>query len=218
MVCFDDVLKREIYVFDECYHRLCRSCTNNYFLEQINNGNIFSKGSSIGLKCPTQNCNQLLGIHEIRNIVDKKTFERYDTMLRDQALEKIQDIVWCPTKGCSNALIREGKSPMLVCYVCKHTHCNNCKIPWHTNLTCTEYNGILKQKEEKLEKEKTNELAAQVWITLKTKPCPACKTPIEKNGGCNHMTCMKCRYEFCWLCGTKYANNHFSNSKCKQFS
>ena len=38
------------------------------------------------------------------------------------------------------------------------------------------------------------------WIATNTKPCPRCKSPIEKTYGCNHMRCRQCRYEFCWLC------------------
>ena len=41
--------------------------------------------------------------------------------------------------------------------------------------------------------------------------CPMCNTRIEKNKGCNHMTCAFCKYEFCWACGESATNaeNHF---------
>ena len=38
------------------------------------------------------------------------------------------------------------------------------------------------------------------WIKSNTKECSKCQSTIEKNGGCNHMTCKKCKYEFCWVC------------------
>mmetsp|Transcript_62783 Transcript_62783/g.53250 ORF Transcript_62783/g.53250 Transcript_62783/m.53250 type:complete len:90 (+) Transcript_62783:106-375(+) len=42
------------------------------------------------------------------------------------------------------------------------------------------------------------------WLNLFTKMCPKCSQNIEKNSGCNHMTCQKsvggCGHEFCWLC------------------
>jgi hypothetical protein len=31
--------------------------------------------------------------------------------------------------------------------------------------------------------------------------CPKCRVPIEKNDGCNHMTCPKCNHYWCWSCG-----------------
>ena len=33
------------------------------------------------------------------------------------------------------------------------------------------------------------------------KKCPTCKILIEKDGGCNRMTCPECETHICWRCG-----------------
>lgn len=38
------------------------------------------------------------------------------------------------------------------------------------------------------------------WVRLHSRPCPRCRAPIEKRGGCNHMVCSSCRARFCWAC------------------
>jgi ariadne-1 len=68
------------------------------------------------------------------------------------------------------------------------------------------------------------------WLIANTRKCPECRKPIEKNGGCMHMTCHKnsggCGFEFCWLCrgpwsahgsdtGGYYACNKYDSSKAK---
>lgn len=35
-------------------------------------------------------------------------------------------------------------------------------------------------------------------------PCPNCGVLVQKNGGCPHMMCSKCKYEFCWSCLGSY--------------
>lgn len=43
--------------------------------------------------------------------------------------------------------------------------------------------------------------------------CPQCGLIVEKEeGGCNHMICAKCNYQFCWVCGMKYEVDHFDRS------
>jgi len=40
------------------------------------------------------------------------------------------------------------------------------------------------------------------WKTQRNtsvKSCPNCRATIEKDDGCNHMTC-RCGYHWCWLC------------------
>jgi len=55
------------------------------------------------------------------------------------------------------------------------------------------------------------------WIQANTKECPRCRKFIEKNQGCNHMTCRKeaggCGHEFCWLCFADW-NKH---KDCNKF-
>ena len=44
---------------------------------------------------------------------------------------------------------------------------------------------------------------------VNVKKCPACKEPINKDGGCSHMMC-RCGCSFCWECLTPWAQ-HVSN-------
>ncbi|EGT37405.1 hypothetical protein CAEBREN_01648 [Caenorhabditis brenneri] len=52
----------------------------------------------------------------------------------------------------------------------------------------------------------------QTWeyIQKYTEDCPHCLAFIVKNGGCSHMTCSKCRHEFCWDCREpwRYGGHH----------
>jgi len=249
-ICIDDVPVRETYIFDDCYHRFCRNCVCGYMKEEISQGSIISQGPNVGLKCPANRCNKILGIHEIRNVVDPPTYEHYDTLLRDLAIENMSDTVWCPTAGCGNALVREAQSvaptrgarankrnatgrrvgtSMIMCYKCQYSWCTECKIPWHFEVTCAEYQKWVADEKNKMvmlaakEAQKVAKEAKEMdmymeWVRKHTKACPKCSTIIEKNGGCNHMTCRKCRHEFCWLCLGKYSYQHFTTTNCKQFS
>ncbi|CAG0921381.1 unnamed protein product [Notodromas monacha] len=44
------------------------------------------------------------------------------------------------------------------------------------------------------------EAANSLWLVANSKPCPNCHSPIQKNDGCNHMKCSKCKHDFCWVC------------------
>ena len=33
-----------------------------------------------------------------------------------------------------------------------------------------------------------------LWLVTNSKPCPNCRSPIQKNEGCNHMKCSKVCY------------------------
>jgi len=50
-----------------------------------------------------------------------------------------------------------------------------------------------------------------------TKECAKCASTIEKNGGCNHMTCKKCKYEFCWVCLADWSTHGTSWYNCNRY-
>lgn len=62
--------------------------------------------------------------------------------------------------------------------------------------------GEVEDGEEPVDGVNFNDVAQRLWMKANTRPCPKCKAPIEKNDGCNHMTCSNrnCRHEFCWIC------------------
>jgi len=75
---------------------------------------------------------------------------------------------------------------------CGHTFCFKCNAASHAPAPC----DLAKSWMERCG---TDE-ATRMWLAARTKPCPQCKVRTEKNRACNHMTCAKCRFEYCWLC------------------
>jgi len=96
-------------------------------------------------------------------------------------------------KGCGKAIYRKGKEEKLVCS-CGQAVCFKCREEWHPGKTCKE---MLETTFNKIAKK------------MPMKPCPKCNMMIEKNMGCNHMTCKHCTYQFCWLCLGEYKPSHF---------
>ena len=87
---------------------------------------------------------------------------------------------------------------------CGHSYCFACGQLWHGPVSCAMLRKWAKKCED--DSETLN------WINANTKECPKCNNPIEKNGGCNHMTCRKasCGYSFCWICLNAWRGHSFS--------
>jgi len=56
------------------------------------------------------------------------------------------------------------------------------------------------KRKEELKRRQREEQLSMAKVQATTKQCPGCQRPIEKNEGCDHMTCITCRHEFCWRC------------------
>ena len=84
---------------------------------------------------------------------------------------------------------------------CGTSFCSKCGKEDHYPVTCEQLASWESVNGSSVEEE------TDLWIKINTKQCPKCHVQIEKNSGCMHMTCKKCKYEFCWLCMGSYRNH-----------
>ena len=82
--------------------------------------------------------------------------------------------------------------------MCAEDYCLDCRIEYHVDKACIEF------KAERVNNQDESELIDKLKNEFKLKQCIKCKFWVEKNEGCNHMTC-RCKNEFCWLCGALWA-------------
>ena len=97
----------------------------------------------------------------------------------------------------------------IICPNCNNNFCVECDKPAHWPASCEDAEWFIKESEKLLNgtKETANYVA-------RVKKCPQCRLPMEKNEGCQHMTC-RCSHQFCWECLENWAeheNKHRGNA------
>ncbi|KAG9196208.1 hypothetical protein G6011_01329 [Alternaria panax] len=161
------------------------------------------------LSCPFPKCDHLLDYAALQTIVSKAAFESYDNAVTKHTLSAEESYVAClsatcglyfSAQACKNT--ERGKQ-LVVCPYCYYEICLKCNRPGksHGKGSCDQ----VKKAEEELCEKAVKDMGA--------KPCPSCGVNIQKNGGCDHITCGKCHHNFCWLCLVGYDNNiqHLGN-------
>ncbi|CAF3071419.1 unnamed protein product, partial [Rotaria sp. Silwood2] len=82
----------------------------------------------------------------------------------------------------------------VTCIKCKRKICSFHGVIWHTGMTCDQY-----------DQHQVEDIQSKNWISKNMKKCSQCQRNVEKNGGCNHITCTRpCGYQFCWKCLADY--------------
>lgn len=108
-----------------------------------------------------------------------------------------------------------------------HAYCLSCDDVAHAPCTCSDWARWKRKVQDEITRhtgaqagDGMDDVASALWLSANTKQCPKCKTAIEKDEGCNHMNCRKCRHEFCWMCMQPWAMHGNSTGgffQCNRF-
>lgn len=196
-----------------CGHEFCMDCWHDFCANAV----LEEGPACVHATCPQAGCGEVLTELEVEAAAPDFASKYLNYQLRS-FVESNSLTRWCPGKGCERVACAQTASQMeqdgnvAHCDSCPTSFCMVCGEEPHAPSGCKE----LARWNEKCR----NESETANWILANTKSCPKCLSRIEKNQGCNHMTCQRCRHEFCWICMGGWAD-HGANTggyyKCNKY-
>ena len=195
-ICSELFSPQEENTLKKCGHSFCNNCWYNFLSIKIKENKLTS------IKCLDYECQEKLSDEFIINLVksNKEIIEKYKKYKFELDIINNPNKKFCPYPNCdSYAELLNIKNKNVRC-LNNHKFCFLCLEKPHEGKPC----------KDKIDKSMEN-FAKNHFI----KKCPHCGIITEKIEGCNHITCSKCSFQWCWLCNQKYDPEHFREGKCK---
>ena len=159
-----------------CACQVCSHCLAAWVRERCK-----SFGVDFRIPCPTPAHNTVLSPTLLQSLLSKQDFRLYEATTFKHLLLNAAYL------QCPHCHLISWLGPGLCL---SRASCPRCSYTWPTPLSKFLF-SITTAKDN---------VRATVLKECTTSPCPSCSAPIEKNGGCLHMTCAKCKHEYCYLC------------------
>ncbi|TFK72290.1 hypothetical protein BDN72DRAFT_816260 [Pluteus cervinus] len=204
-ICMDEMPLSDIAKVDGCGHEICRECLRGYVTTKINDRKYpipcplciagpAKEGEPLNPRMITEGVILLLGVPEEEFMI----FEELQ-------LNEFSVPIDC--RGCKRSVKFDRQqfqeTEILTCplFDCGYHWCKTCQQavdpngPKHSCDGTNEFNLLIEQ---------------EGW-----KRCPECKTPVQKESGCNHMTCITpgCNTCFCYKCAGVISRGFDGNAK-----
>lgn len=207
LVCYADYKKISFFSL-KCEHQFCHDCWKGY-LESKTEDIL----TMICATCPQQGCPLICHESVFRKFLSKESNEIMDRAILKNFTDYNADMKWCPTPNCGICIQCFSHNSKEIECECKAVFCFTCSKESHRPCPCE----MIQTWDTKNSSESEN----VKWLTANTKKCPNCHKFIEKNQGCNHMTCRKeaggCGHEFCWICYGEWKSHGGDFYNCNKF-
>jgi len=207
IVCFDPVSDLTRSVIMPCGHVTCDECWKGILKARLDDGDVHMT------VCPFQGCSCHFPLQSLMSMLAPKDQNQFMKLFCSRYVDIKKDTKWCPQHSCGCALTLtrpHAVTPNSVISVkcqCSFTFCWNCSREGHEPASCKQVEEWVKVLDVVQTEKKSTD-----WVRKETVPCPRCHTPIERNGGCNHMGCSICKQQFCYQCGRRWKGHedHYS--------
>jgi len=205
-VCFEDGFLIDATAC--CTHPpdTCKDCMANYIRSN------YGAGVPSHVICPYPKCGSVFGVADLKKFILKTELLKWENNANFREIEKDPHFMWCAKTGCGyGGIVDTEYYSFFTCKKCNTRTCCRHRTVMHENISCDEYD---EQQQRNAEKE------SEKYLKTIPKSCPLCHVKIERDGGCSHIKCVMCQYEFCWKCLADHKKilaegNHFHKSTCK---
>ncbi|KAK2053909.1 hypothetical protein LY76DRAFT_666211 [Colletotrichum caudatum] len=169
-----------------CGHVYCKGCYAMLIQAEAN------AGTESSLWCIGNNstCKAPFPLAELRRVLEPADYTRIlENVVKGHVRRNPLHFRSCPTPKCQQ-LYRPAPKGANVnrvarCPDCLVLLCTTCHEPHDETVGCKGDDG---------------EAFAEQMASLNIKACPRCKTFIERHEGCNHVKCLCCQADICWVC------------------
>ncbi|KAB2614895.1 E3 ubiquitin-protein ligase rbrA [Pyrus ussuriensis x Pyrus communis] len=200
LICFEDIDVARMLSIGTCQHKYCLPCLKHHVEINLQGGLV--------AQCPHKDCKCEVNVDSCKTFLSSELANVLIERIKE-SLIPVTEKVYCPFPRCSALMskqeVLENTKTSFVgeggrkCVKCKHYFCINCKVPWHYDMSCYDF-----QRSETyscVEDQLLKSFASKkLW-----RQCSKCNHMVELDSGCYHITC-RCGHQFCYNCGAEWKN------------
>ncbi|XP_070559648.1 uncharacterized protein [Ptychodera flava] len=193
-ICYDHLGdEEEATCLHGCRHWFCNKCWQMHVTARVHQGDI-------DIKCPEYKCTQTVDDVTLMALLPVDQYQVHMQHLRDIKLNSSSNFHWCPSPKCGRVVKINQSHPRSVSVQCDcgKLWCSQCKAEAHWPATCEQAKSYRQLRKDFGDDNSKPSRGSPISHVL-AKSCPSCNHPMEKNGGCQQMTC-RCGHLFCWEC------------------
>lgn len=178
-ICLDDDFEpHQMFSVALCCHQFCLECVKRYINVALMEGSV--------LGCPRFECKSKLTLTSCSNLLTPKLREMWQQRINEEAVP-VADRVYCLNPRCSALMsgteLSKSSESMRSCIKCDKPFCINCKVAWHSNLSCEDYKRLGPNPTE-------NDIKLKALANQKMwRQCGRCQYMIELSYGCSKIVC-----------------------------